>query len=94
MGMWKELVGSWTYAAGTSGTVTLPEGAILLAVRARSTAGGTVKIFGGADIPVVATAEFDREFNHSLAQAPSVDKTLVFTTTTSYYVEYLKAPGT
>ena len=42
-------------AAGASGTVTLPEGAIITLIRAHSTAGGTCTIFGGDSIPIVAT---------------------------------------
>ena len=39
---------AWLQAAGTSGTVTLPAGARLLAIRADSqSAAGTCTIFGG-----------------------------------------------
>lgn len=49
--------GKWAYAAGTSGTVTLPVGAILTHVRCEShSATGSVTIFGGSAIPVDGSA--------------------------------------
>jgi hypothetical protein len=90
-GMWRELVGTWVYATGTEGTCSLPEGAVILAIRAEG--GGTVVIFGGATFTFAG--EFARDFNHSLCQSQGVaSQDIVFTGTTSYYVEYLKAPGT
>lgn len=82
--------GNWAYAAGASGTVTLPEGAVVLQIVAYSTAGGTIAIFGGTAIPVIATTQFSRHpVEPSLMVAKQSANTIVFTTTTSYYVEYL-----
>ena len=93
--MWRELVGGWAYQAGTSGTVTLPEGASVLCIRAEShAANGSVQIFGGTAIPVDGSAAhevFEREFNHTLCVAKSGALTIVFANTVSYYVEYVKA---
>lgn len=93
--MWRELVGTWVQAAGSSGTVTLPKGGILLQIVAVDTGGGgSVAIFGGTAIPLTAAVPLSLRFNHTLAQAPTADQTVVFTGTDSYFVEYLKAPGT
>ncbi len=83
--------GNFAYAAGASGTVTLPEGAVVVQIYARSTAGGTVAIFGGTAIPIVAATDFYRHpAGHSLMVSKKTpSNTIVFTTTTSYYVEYL-----
>lgn len=86
-----QVFGNWAYAAGTSGTVTLPEGATVLQIAAHSTAGGTVVIFGGATITITATFDFVRhpvEPSMMVARTGSADE-IVFTGTTSYYVEYV-----
>lgn len=86
-------IGKWAYQAGAAGTVTLPEGAVVVQIYARSTAGGTVAIFGGTAIPIIATTDFYRlPCNPSQMVVPSSNKTIVFTTTTSYFVEYI-TPG-
>ena len=90
--MWRELNGHYAYAAGASGTVTLPEGAAVIQILAYSVAGGTVTIFGGTAIPVVANSGFVLAYNHTLNVAPSSNKTIVFTATDSYFVEYV-GPG-
>lgn len=82
--------GNFGYAAGASGTVTLPEGAVVVQIYARSTAGGSVAIFGGTAIPIVATTDFYRHpAGHALMISKDGADAIVFTTTTSYYVEYL-----
>lgn len=82
--------GNWAYAAGTAGTVTLPVGAYITHIYARSTAGGSIVIFGGNTIPIVAATDFYRDpVEHSLMVAKTGANTIVFTTTTSYYVEYV-----
>ena len=91
MSMWTGLIGAPVYAAGTSGTVTLPVGASIISIRAHSTAGGTVTIFGGDAIPIVATFDLDLQFNHRLWVLKSGAQTVVFTTTTSYFIEYVKS---
>jgi hypothetical protein len=86
---------AWTYAAGTSGTVTLPAGSILLSIRCEShSATGTVAIFGGTAIPVdgatggAAHIIGQWYFGHGNAAA-SGTYTVVFVNTASYFVEYL-----
>lgn len=86
-----QIFGNWAYAAGTSGTVTLPQGAVVLQIAAHSTGGGSVVIFGGDSIPIVATFDFTRhpvEPSLMVSKSGSGKNTIVFTTTTSYYVEY------
>lgn len=95
---------AWTYQAGTSGTVTLPAGARLLGIRAgsRSAAGTELVIFGGAAIPLIAgtgagaaTTVAQWCFrNGPMVMAPASDRTIVFTGTVSYMVEYSTSPGT
>lgn len=86
---------AWAYAAGTSGTVTLPAGSVLLSIRVEShSATGTVAIFGGTAIPVdgatggAAHIIGQWYFSHGNAAA-SGTYTIVFTNTTSYFVEYM-----
>lgn len=91
--MYKTSLGKWAYAAGASGTVTLPKGAKLLSVYAVDTGGGgTVVIFGGDAIPLTAAVPLNIAFRHQMAAAPSGTPTIVFTGTDSYYVEYA-GPG-
>lgn len=88
---WTGLIGSPQYHAGTSGTVTLPVGATLVAIWCRSTAGGTVSIFGGDSIPVVANAApFEADFKHALFCVTAAAPTIVFTGTDSYFVHYVR----
>ncbi len=89
----------WAYAAGASGTVTLPVGAELLEVTAQSAAaGGTVTIFGGTAIPVVGAAAAGQSvglrlgFAHKQAVATTGALTIVFASTVSYFVQYLTRP--
>jgi hypothetical protein len=87
--------GTWRYAAGASGTVTLPVGATLKQIIVHSTAGGTVAIFGGTAIPVVAGTGFAIRFGHDVAvssETPGGGTTIVFTGTDSYFVESI-GPG-
>ena len=85
-------IGKQLYAAGASGTVTLPEGAIITLIRSHSTAGGTCTIFGGDSIPIVATFDLHLPKMHPYCVATAAAKTVVFATTNSYYVEYI-IPG-
>lgn len=89
------MYGTWRYAAGASGTITLPKGATLKQIIVHSTAGGTVAIFGGTAIPVIAGTGFAIRFGHDVAVAaetPGADVTIVFTGTDSYFVETI-GPG-
>lgn len=92
---------AWSYAAGASGTVTVPDGGIVLAIRAESqAANGTCAIFGGTAIPVVgnspagATQVMSLQFpSRPARQSPVASGTgaaaqIVFANTVSYYVEY------
>lgn len=83
-------VGTWGYLAGVSGTATVPKGATLAQVVAFGA--GTVSIFGGTAIPIPA-AGITLRFPHELAQATS-SQDLVFSGTTGYFVEFVKAGNT
>jgi hypothetical protein len=89
--MWHELNGTVGYAAGAAGTVTVPEGACVTQIIAHSTAGGTVSIFGGNNIPLIsAAASWIWRPHHTLWQANSANgQSIVFTGTDSYYVEWV-----
>ncbi len=91
--MWRDLKGSWAYKTGTAATVSMLEGETIISIIAYSAAGGTVAIFGGGNIPIAADKFFAINFNHTLCVCGSGNKDIVFTTTTMYFVEYLKAPG-
>lgn len=92
--MWQHLCGTAAYKAGTSGTVTLPSGAILIAIVAHaSTGGATVSIFGGDNIPIVNGAPpFVLDFKHTLFQASgsSTAAQIVMTSTDSYMIHYVR----
>jgi hypothetical protein len=89
--MW-QLPGETYYAAGASGTVTIPAGMQLLQVHAHATSAGTVVIFGGASIPIPAGAGWGWQIQHlnwvSGSARFSNALTLVFTGTDAYFVEY------
>ena len=90
--------GQFAYAAGASGTVTVPKGATVVGIRAQSAdAAGTVAIFGGTAIPVVGAAanwrQFDQRFDPGEVVAKTGAQDIVFTSTVSYFVAYLKAPN-
>jgi hypothetical protein len=78
------VTGAWAYAAGTSGTVTLPAGSKVLQISATSLLGGSFTVNGGAAITIPANQQFTLEPRGNL-----VAPTIVFTTTTAYVVEYL-----
>ena len=82
-------------SAGVSGSVPLPSGASIVMIVTHSTAGGTLQILGGVTVPVIAGAnQLVIQNYHPLHQcnAGSAAKTLVFTGTDSYYVQYA-TPG-
>jgi hypothetical protein len=78
------VTGAWAYAAGTSGTVTLPAGSKVLQISATSLLGGSFTVNGGAAINIPANQQFTLEPRGNL-----VAPTIVFTSTTSYVVEYV-----
>lgn len=86
----------WQYQAGTAGTVTLPAGAVIMSIRAEShSATGAVSILGGDSIPVDGAAlpaahnVAQWYFSHGQCAAEGATKTVVFTDTVSYFVEYI-----
>jgi hypothetical protein len=96
---------SWTYQAGTAGTVVVPAGCVLTHVVAQSSlATGTVAIFGGTAIPVVGAAAPDTKTLHlSFPSAKDPDRdgyvapqsadgatNIVFVDTVSYFVGYFR----
>lgn len=89
--------GSFAYQAGVSGNVTLPRGATVKAIYAHATgSNGTVTIFGGPSITVIAGTGIALRFVHdnlvSAATQNNGSRVIGFTGTDSYYVEYL-GPG-
>lgn len=88
--------GTWRYAAGTSGTVTLPKGATVKQIVAHASAGGaSFTIFNGSSIPVPSGATITLRQIHDQAgagQTPGGDLTIVFTGTDMYFVESI-GPG-
>ena len=86
----------WQYQAGTAGTATLPAGAIIMSIRAEShSATGSVAILGGTPIVVDGgTAPASHVilalgFPHGQCAVEGATKTVVFTDTVSYFVEYI-----
>lgn len=76
--------GTWGYAAGTSGTVTIPAGAKVLQISATSLLGGSFTVNGGAVITIPANQQFTLEPRGNL-----VAPTIIFTSTSSFVVEYV-----
>src|SRR5260221_3823286 len=71
--------GTWSYASGTSGTVTVGAGKRVIGIGCHSTAGGSITINGGSSVPVPANVGFAIEPNGNL-----VAPTIIFTRTDSY----------
>jgi hypothetical protein len=75
--------GTWGYVAGTNGTVNIAAGRRVLAIQARSTAGGTVTVNGGDSVSVAAGSSLTIQPKGNL-----VAPTIVFSAgITSYLVE-------
>lgn len=97
MSMWT-LPGQFFYAAGASGTVTIPIGCQIIQVHAHSSGAATVEIFGGDAIPV-PSAGWGWQIQHvgwvsgSKGNPVSGDQTIVFTGTDAYFVEYRLGGG-
>lgn len=99
MGVPGLLAGSrFSYAAGASGTVTVPAGAVVVRVTALSVNGGSITIAAGgpnqnatptagAPIPLPAGAWWSAEWAPGVSPLGSGTQ-FVFTSTDSYYVEY------
>jgi hypothetical protein len=97
--MWHELYGPYAYLAGASGTVTVPSSAIVTKIIVHSSAGGSMTIFGGASITLpAATAAgppwvFDFMHDNVRPHGSGASAQIVFTTTESYYIEYISPLG-
>jgi len=88
------LIGTPGYMAGTSGTVTLPNDAMILQIITHSSAaGGSFAIFGGAAIPVVNGApSLILSFNHRLysSSGTGAGAQVVFFNTDQYFLHYVR----
>ena len=89
------LIGTPGYAAGVSGTVTLPNDAMVLQIITHaSAAGGSFAIFGNAAIPIVNGApSLILSFGHRLYSASGTGPgaQVVFTNTDQYFVHWVRA---
>jgi hypothetical protein len=96
MTMWRGLIGTPGYAAGTSGTVTVPAGATVYLIVAHASSGAaTVTIFGGAAIPIInGAAPLELQFLHDLYTANTNSAAIAFVNTDSYAVFYVKTGNT
>lgn len=74
--------GTWGYVAGVSGTVVIAAGRRVLGIAAYSSAGGTLTINGGDSVVIPAASAIGISPKGNL-----VAPTLIFTGTTSYFVE-------
>lgn len=91
-------IGTWAYQAGSSGTVTLPVGAVVTHIRAEShSSTGSIAIFGGTAITVDGASgggqhqTFEMSFpdSHGVCKATTGAADIVFTDTASYFVGYI-----
>lgn len=74
--------GTFSYYAGTSGTVTVAAGQRVLSASCHSTMGGSMTINGGAAIPIPANVGFSIDLLGNL-----VAPVIVYTDTDSYFVQ-------
>ena len=98
-GTYHDLVGTWGYASGASGSVTIPSGAVVIQIVVHATATSSMTIFGGASIPLIAGTSETFRFIHTLVQSGNESTVtgstkIVFTATDSYFVEYVRAGNT
>jgi len=88
--MWHTLNGTLATFGGTSGTVTLRAGSVLIQVMVHaSVAGASVSILGGPAIPIINGApSLILQNYHTLQKVDASNTgTIVFTGTDSYYVQ-------
>lgn len=94
-------IGRFSYSAGTSGTVTVPAGMVVVRVTCLSVLGGSLTIapggpnqpspvVAGSPIPLQAGTSWSAEWAPGLSPLGSGTQ-FAFTSTDSYYVEYSKA---
>lgn len=74
--------GTWSYYAGTSGTVVVTAGQRVIGIGTHSTGSGTLTINGGPSVPIPAGISINIEPLGNV-----VAPTLVFTGTDSYFIE-------
>ena len=74
--------GTWSYYAGTNGTVTVGSGQRVIGIGVYSMSGGTLTINGGASLPIPSSVSININPLGNIT-AP----TIVFTGTDSYFVE-------
>ena len=79
-----DTLGTWGYAAGASGTVTLTGSKRVLSFSCHATTAGTLTINAGDSIIIAANTSFSDTPNANLT-----DPTFVFTGTDAYYISYL-----
>ena len=88
---WYSLRGPVKRASGAFGTVTIPVDASILRIRAFcGVSAASVQIFNdAAAVPLPASSGwFAIDYEHTNVKAPVGSNTIVFTSTTSYLVEY------
>jgi len=94
-------ISRFSYAAGASGTVTVPSGAVVVRVMTLSVGGGSFTIapggpnqvagpVAGSSVPLPAGTWWTAEWAPGLSPLGGGTQ-FVFTTTDSYYVEYATA---
>lgn len=74
--------GTWDYVSGVSGTVVIAASRRVLRIAAHATIAGSLTINGGNSVPIAAGSTLSIEPKGNL-----VAPTIVFTGTSSYFVE-------
>jgi hypothetical protein len=104
--MWRSLVGTLGSSGGTSGTVTVPAGAIITMLHAHASSGGAsvtlpTPISGAASqtVPVPSGTWWAPQWLHTLFVSgnnatTSGSQNITFSGTDSYYVEWVKSGNT
>lgn len=98
MGMWHELTGRTVRLAGVSGTPTIPKGAAIINLQALpgGTAGSVTLPDGQGGTTTVTLPANSNGFNfdpkHTNCVTTSANQ-IVFTGTTSYFVEFMYTSG-
>ena len=91
---WHNLQGQQVgYLAGAAGIAQLPSGASVLSIIAHATAAGSMVMFGGPSMPIVAGQQFVWSARHTNWQAQGTtggaSTEIIFTGTDSYFIEYV-----
>ena len=97
MSMWFGLKGSVQRSAGASGTVTFAAGTRVLQIHAyaSSSVSSTVQIFADATAVTLPSGSgwWGLQEQHVDLIAPKANPTIVFTSTASYFIEWVGPPG-